>query len=371
MDSGHPVVRRLTRLISERGPISVADFMEIALGDPDGGYYATRDPFGVDGDFTTAPEISQMFGELIGLWCADTWQRIGAPDAFALIELGPGRGTLMADALRAMTSLPDCRTAARIHLVENSPTLRDAQQRALHGHDVTWHESMPTPDDTGLGHLPAIFVANEFLDALPVQQFVKTGGVWCERLVAYDRAADVFAFTPTGTATPDGPNADRLLSDAAEGDILEESTAVISVVGEIAAHIAAHGGAALFIDYGHRWTAIGETLQAVRQHRPIDPLEAPGVSDMTAHVDFQRIANVAGSHGLRSQGPLDQGAFLQRLGIRERADILRLKADDRQTRDLNAALTRLIGSCEMGTLFKVLALTEQRIELLSGFDSQS
>jgi NADH dehydrogenase [ubiquinone] 1 alpha subcomplex assembly factor 7 len=368
MDSRHPVVRRLTRLISERGPISVAEFMEIALGDPDGGYYATRDPFGVDGDFTTAPEISQMFGELIGLWCADTWRRLGAPETFALIELGPGRGTLMADALRAMASLPDCLAAARIHLVENSPTLRNAQQRALDLHDVTWHESMPAPGDTGLGGLPAIFVANEFLDALPVKQFVKTGDAWRERLVAHDRAADVFAFTPTGSATPDGPNADRLRTDAAEGDIFEESPAVISVTGDIAAHIAAHGGAALFIDYGHRRTAIGETLQAVHQHRPIGPLEAPGTSDVTAHVDFQRVAEIAGNHGLRSLGPLDQGAFLQRLGIRERADILRQKADDRQTRDLNTALTRLIGSSEMGTLFKAMALTEQRIELLAGFD---
>ncbi|MFT5489255.1 MAG: NADH dehydrogenase [ubiquinone] 1 alpha subcomplex assembly factor 7 [Alphaproteobacteria bacterium] len=371
MDSGQPVVRRLTGLISERGPISVAAFMEIALGDPDGGYYATRDPFGVDGDFTTAPEISQMFGELIGLWCVDTWQRIGAPEAFALIELGPGRGTLMADALRALSGLPACRAAARIHLVENSPTLRDAQQKTLRDHDVTWHDGVPAPGDTGWGGLPAIFLANEFLDALPVRQFVKTADAWHERLVDHEPAADVFAFTPSGTSTPDGPNALRLLADASEGDVLEESPAVVSVVGDIAAHIAAHGGAALFIDYGHRRTAVGETLQAVRQHRPIDPLEAPGTCDLTAHVDFQRVAETAAVAGVRSVGPLDQGVFLQRLGIRERADVLRQKADDRQTRDLNAALTRLIGPAEMGTLFKVMALSEKRIELLAGFDSRS
>ncbi|MBT4907401.1 MAG: class I SAM-dependent methyltransferase [Rhodospirillaceae bacterium] len=366
MDSGQPVVRRLTRLISERGPISVADFMEIALGDPEGGYYATRDPFGVDGDFTTAPEISQMFGELIGLWCADSWQRIGAPEEFALIELGPGRGSLMADALRAISGLPACRAAARIHLVENSATLRDAQQNALRGHDVSWHERVPSLDG-----LPAIFIANEFLDALPVRQFVKTGKAWRERLVDYDPADDIFTFTPAGAAMPDGPQAGRLLADAAEGDILEESPAVISVVGEIAAHVAAHGGAALFIDYGHRRTAVGETLQAVRQHRPISPLEAPGTCDVTAHVDFQRVVEAAVIAGVRPLGPLDQGVFLQRLGIRERADSLRGKADDRQTRDLNAALTRLIGPTEMGTLFKVMALSEQRIELLAGFDSLS
>jgi NADH dehydrogenase [ubiquinone] 1 alpha subcomplex assembly factor 7 len=371
MDSGHPVVRRLTRLISERGPISVADFMEIALGDPDGGYYATRDPFGVDGDFTTAPEISQMFGELIGLWCVDTWQRIGAPEHFALIELGPGRGTLMADALRAMTSLPDCRAAARVHLVENSPTLRDAQKRALQGHDVTWHEGVPSLGDVETGGMPAIFVANEFLDALPVRQFVKTGSAWHERLVDHDPATNVFAFTLAGAGAPDGPSAERLLAEAAEGDIFEESPAVVSVVGDIADHIAAHGGAALFIDYGHRRTAVGETLQAVCQHQPINPLEAPGTSDVTAHVDFQRVAEAAAIDGVRCLGPLDQGVFLQRLGIRDRADILRQKADDRQTCDLNAALTRLIGPAEMGTLFKVMALSEQRIELLACFDPLS
>jgi len=366
MDSGQPVVRRLTRMIAERGPISVADFMEIALGELEGGYYATRDPFGVDGDFTTAPEISQMFGELIGLWCVDAWQRIGAPDEFALIELGPGRGTLMADALRALTALPACHAAARIHLVETSPALRRAQQEALQGQDVTWHDAAPALDG-----LPAIFVANEFLDALPVRQFVKVGDNWRERLIDHDMAADALMFTATGTASPDGPNAARLLADASEGDILEESPAVVAVVGTIAAHIATHGGCALFVDYGHRQTAIGETLQAVRQHRPIGPLDAPGTSDVTAHVDFQRVSEAATRAGVRCLGPLDQGVFLQRLGIRERAEALRQNADDRQTRDLNAALTRLIGPSEMGTLFKVMALTEQRIELLAGFDAQS
>ncbi|MGB0570515.1 MAG: class I SAM-dependent methyltransferase [Alphaproteobacteria bacterium] len=366
MDNGQPVVRRLTRLIAEHGPISVADYMKIVLGDPEGGYYANRDPFGVDGDFTTAPEISQMFGELIGLWCVDAWQRIGAPAEFALVELGPGRGTLMADTLRALATLPACRAAAQIHMVETSPTLRTAQQKALQGQNVTWHDAVPTLDG-----LPAIFVANEFLDALPVRQFVKTRDSWRERMVDHNIATGALTFTATGTASPDGPNAARLLTDASEGDILEESPAVTAVVSAIATHIATHGGSALFVDYGHRRTAIGETLQAVRQHRPIGPLDAPGTSDVTAHVDFQRVAEAATAAGVRSLGPLDQGVFLQRLGIRERAKALRGNADERQTRDLNAALTRLIGPSEMGTLFKVMALTEQRIELLAGFDSQS
>lgn len=368
MDSGQPVVRRLTRLIAERGPIGVAAFMEIALGDPDVGYYATRDPLGAGGDFTTAPEISQMFGELIGLWCADTWQRIGAPDAFALIELGPGRGTLMADALRAIAGVPGCRDAARVHLVETSPVLRDAQRATLNDPDATWHDDLPS-----LGDTPAIFVANEFLDALPVRQFVKTGGAWRERLVDHDPAAGRFFFTVAeADAGPDGPagtDAACLLADAAAGDIYEECPAAISLTGRIAAHVATRGGAALLVDYGHRRSALGETLQAVRDHRPIGPLDAPGDCDLTAHVDFQRVGAAAVASGAQAWGPVDQAIFLERLGIGARADALRRTANARQRRDIDTALARLIGPAEMGTLFKVMALTARRSGPPAGFES--
>jgi len=361
MTDPNPVAHRLTELIAKSGPVSVATFMEIALADPDGGYYMTRDPLGAAGDFTTAPEISQMFGELIGLWCADTWQRLGAPDAFALIEFGPGRGTLMADALRAMATVPACRAAARVQLVETSPVLRDAQAAALSGADPTWHDTLPASDG-----MPTIVIANEFLDALPVRQFVKSGGRWRERLVTTGPAGR-FAFI-LGDDEPDVPEAPRLLEAALDGEILETSPAIASVVGDISARIGADGGVALIIDYGHPHSAVGDTLQAVRRHRPVDPLDAPGTADLTAHVDFARVASTAASTGLRSWGPVTQGAFLAQLGIHARADALRAGADTRQQRDIDAALARLIGPAEMGTLFKVLALSEQWIDRLAGFD---
>ena len=227
MASANPVARRLAALIARDGPMTVARFMEIALGDADGGYYATRDPFGAAGDFTTAPEISQMFGEMIGAWCADTWQRIGAPDPFALIEFGPGRGTLMADALRALEALPACREAARIHLVETSPTLRAAQQETLRGRNGTWHDAMPPADG-----MPAIIIANEFLDALPIRQFVKTGGTWRERCIDVDPQTGGFAFV-LGNGEPQTPAAARLLADALDGDIMEESPAIAAVVDQL------------------------------------------------------------------------------------------------------------------------------------------
>lgn len=363
MESGHPVVRELIRRISEGGPISVATFMEICLGDPDGGYYATRDPFGAAGDFTTAPEVSQMFGELLGLWCIDSWHTLGAPEAFALVELGPGRGTLMSDALRAMATVPACLAAAKVHMVETSPVLKTAQQQALAGHDVTWHETLPAPDG-----VPMICLANEFLDALPVHQFVRTADGWCERRIDYDPRRHELRFVANGPGQPDGDLSAPWLRDAAAGDILEQSPVVETVVGELSRQLDAHGGLALLIDYGHTRHGIGETLQAVRQHRPIDPLAAPGDSDLTAHVDFLTVGETARAAGARTWGPVDQGVFLQRLGIRERADALRGSAGESQARDIETGLARLIGPAEMGTLFKVIAVSDQRIARVAGFD---
>ena len=362
MADDNPVVDRLKARIAADGPISVATFMDIALSDPNGGYYATRDPFGAAGDFTTAPEISQMFGELVGLWCADTWQRMGAPDSFALVEFGPGRGTLMADALRAMAGVPECLNAATVRLVETSPTLRDTQAAALRGRAVTWHNAAPASDG-----MPVICIANEFLDALPVRQFVRFEGHWRERCVTVGPDTSGFTFT-LGDGAPDTPETRRLLDEALEGDVVEESDAVISVVDSIAVRIARDGGAALFIDYGHPVCAVGETLQAVRRHEPVSPLDAPGTADLTAHVDFARVGAGAEAHGLRVQGPVSQGSFLTGLGIHARAEQLRANADARQIRDIDAALARLIGPAEMGTLFKVLAFCERRIERLAGFD---
>ncbi|MBO21368.1 MAG: methyltransferase [Rhodospirillaceae bacterium] len=362
MAKAKPVARRLAGLITRDGPVSVARFMEIALGDTDGGYYAARDPFGAAGDFTTAPEISQMFGELIGAWCADTWQRIGAPDPFALIEFGPGRGTLMVDALRALKALPACRDAAHVRLIETSTVLCAVQRKALHDQDATWYNSLPPADG-----IPAIIIANEFLDALPIRQFVKSEGAWRERCVDIDPQGDGFRFT-LGTGVPQTPHAPELLAAAFDGDIMEESPAIVSLVGDIAARIAVTGGAALFIDYGHARSAVGDTLQAVQRHKPVNPLDSPGAADLTAHVDFQRVREAAAAGGARCWGPIDQGSFLTQIGIRERATQLRAAADTHQTSDINAALTRLIGPAEMGTLFKILALSEPRLEQLAGFE---
>lgn len=361
MESGHPVVRTLKRRISEGGPIGIATFMEIALGDPDGGYYTTRDPFGAGGDFTTAPEISQIYGELLGLWCIDTWQALGSPGDFALVELGPGRGTLMADALRALAMVPVCRSAARIHLVETSPVLRRAQEKALADQDITWHEALPALDGE-----PMICLANEFLDALPIRQFAMTPDGWRERRIDHDSGA--FRFVADGPDQPRGDLSATWMNSAETGDIVEQSPAVEAVVTEVSRYVQTHGGAGLFVDYGHTRHGIGETLQAVRQHQPVDPLAAPGECDLTAHVDFLTVANSARAAGAHVHGPVDQGNFLQQLGIRERAETLLKSADATQSREIETGLTRLIAPAEMGTLFKVIAVSDHRLARVAGFE---
>lgn len=364
--AANPVVDRLKSRIAAAGHISVAEFMNSALSDQDGGYYTTRDPFGAVGDFTTAPEISQVFGELIGLWCADTWRAMGSPRAFALIELGPGRGTLMSDALRAMRQVPECRAAASIHLVETSPVLREIQQQALQGENITWHSNFPD-----LGRTPVIFLANEFLDALPVEQYVKHDGNWCERVVAHDETHDRFCFAidrakrlPLGAIT-------RQLAQAEEGAIFEYAPAVRDFVSDMAHQIFLNSGAGLIVDYGYTQHATGQTLQAVRKHRPVDPLERPGDCDLTAHVDFQLVGETAQNAGAKTWGPVDQGVFLQRIGILERANILLKRANVSQAHHLRTAVARLIAPAEMGTLFKVMAMSDLRLSSLAGFDSDS
>ena len=358
----NPVFARLKERIVRDGPVSVATFMKTALSDPEGGYYTTRDPFGAAGDFTTSPEISQMFGELVGLWCIDTWQNLGAPGAFALVELGPGRGTLMSDALRAMQQVPACGAAASIHLVETSPTLREIQQTTLRGANVTWHDSLPD-----LGRTPTIFLANEFLDALPVHQYVRMSGQWCERVVAYDRSRDRLCFALDRTSgLPIGDMA-RHLAHAEDGDTFEYSPAVRSMVSDIAHRLFLNRGAALIVDYGHTHHATGLTMQAVRRHRPIDPLDSPGECDLTAHVDFQLVADTARATGAKVFGPVDQGTFLQRLGIVERANHLLKRANVSQAHDIRTALNRLVSPKEMGVLFKTMTLTDQRLSAVAGF----
>jgi NADH dehydrogenase [ubiquinone] 1 alpha subcomplex assembly factor 7 len=349
----------LRRLIAANGPVTIARFMSEALGHPEHGYYITRDPLGAAGDFTTAPEISQMFGELLGLWCVDIWQGMGAPAPVILAEAGPGRGTLMADALRASALVPAFRDAARVHLVETSPALRQRQAEALCDYEVEWHSQLADLPDG-----PLLLMANEFLDALPIHQFQRSENGWRERLVAAE--ADGFELVLAGEALPPGalPTA---FAGAAIGDIAEIAPAREGAAMDIAGRISRYGGAALLIDYGHAASAPGDTLQAVRAHAYCGILEDPGRADLTSHVDFEAVARAARRAGAAVHGPVTQGAFLQRLGIEARADRLKAGADTRQAADIDAALHRLTAPEQMGSLFKVIALTHSDMPAPAGF----
>ncbi|NKB48094.1 MAG: class I SAM-dependent methyltransferase [Alphaproteobacteria bacterium] len=330
--------------------------MADALGHPEYGYYMADDPFGVSGDFITAPEISQMFGELVGLWCANTWLALGKPTPFVLAELGPGRGTLMADALRALETVPACRAAVQVHLVETSPHLRERQRQALSEIDLTWHDSVG-----GLPMIPAIFIANEFFDALPIEQYVRHDEGWRQRRVTYGE--DGFAFTHAPTPEPEI----NLPTTAEAGAVIETSPASLEIAGEIAHRVRSHSGAALVIDYGYTGPAVGDTLQAVRNHDTAPVLEQPGTADLTAHVDFNALAAAAHAGGAACWGSIGQGDFLRRLGIDSRAATLIATATTDQKSNIETALERLIGDDQMGTLFKVLAIGSRGTEPPAGF----
>ncbi|QKS01915.1 class I SAM-dependent methyltransferase [Sphingomonas sp. CL5.1] len=300
-------------------------------------YYATRDPLGAGGDFTTAPEISQMFGELIGLWCADLWDRAGRPDA-AWVELGPGRGTLAADALRAMAKAG---FSPPVHFVETSPVLRAEQAKRVP--DATWHDDVEElPTDR-----PLLIVANEFFDALPIRQLVRRGAAWHERLVA---CQDTLFLPIPGKQVPDEVIPAHL-RDAPAGAIIETSPASVGVMRVLAARIVAQGGAMLAVDYGYEGPAVGDTLQAVRGHAYANPFEEPGERDLTAHVDFATLGMVGHASGAIVSGPVGQGAFLRALGIDARAAALA-----RNMPEVLADRDRLVDA--MGDLFKVLALRQ-------------
>ena len=332
----------LVARIARTGPISLADYMADCLMHPELGYYATRDPFGTGGDFITAPEISQMFGELIGLALAQSWIDQGSPAPFSLAELGPGRGTLMADVLRATKAVPEFHTALTVHFVETSPTLRQAQVQAVP--DAIWHDSVATLPDQ-----PLFLIANEFFDALPIRQFVREGDAWREKMVGLTDDALSFGLS---TAAPIALLEHRL-ADTAEGDLVEHCTALPAIMQTVGQIIDAHGGMALIIDYGD-WQSLGDTLQALKAHDHVDPLATPGTSDLTAHVDFAAIAhNAAPAKFTRLT---TQGVFLERLGITARAQTLAHGLSG-TARDAHIkAHRRLTHPAEMGDLFKVIGI---------------
>ena len=355
-----PLARIISEMIAQEGPISLERYMSLALAHPVHGYYRSKMPFGAQGAFITAPEISQMFGELIGLWAAEVFRAMGAPSRLLLIELGPGRGTLMADLLRAARAAPDFRAALEVHLVETSLPLRESQRLTLErrGLPLFWHERI---EDLAEG--PAIFIANEFFDALPVRHYVRGEKGWHERLVGLDKAGQ-FIFGLAGEP-------DESLGQAGRpGEILELNVVAQALMRQIAARIARFGGALLAIDYGYTQLAAGETLQAVKAHRFADPLKDPGEADLTAHVDFTSLADAAQAVGARVHGPLPQGEFLRRLGIFERAAILKRGAAEPQAEMIDSALKRLTGTGhdEMGTLFKAMAVTQTGFPVPPGFE---
>lgn len=332
----------LRKQIRVTGPLSLAQYMATCLLHPEHGYYTTQDALGVDGDFTTAPEISQMFGELIGLSLAQAWLDQGAPDPVTLAELGPGRGTLMADILRATAAVPGFHAAVTVHFVETSPHLRALQAERVP--QATWHDRIDTLPDA-----PLLLVANEFFDALPIRQFVRAGAGWRERMVG---AQDGHLCFGLSDAAPLALLAPRL-DDTQDGDLVEHCPALPGIVAAIAGRIAAHGGAALVIDYGD-WQSLGDTLQALAGHAPTDPLTAPGAADLTAHVDFAAIA--AHAAPARHSRLTRQGVFLERLGITARARKLASGLTGQALDAHVAAHRRLTHPSEMGDLFKVMAL---------------
>jgi NADH dehydrogenase [ubiquinone] 1 alpha subcomplex assembly factor 7 len=341
----------LKQHIEQNGPVDVGHFMAVCLGHPEHGYYMKQDPFGASGDFTTAPEISQMFGEMIGVWTADMWRKLGNPAMFTLLECGPGRGTLMGDLMRATTNVPGFHGACKIHLLEISPVLKEIQKRALAEYEVQWHETL---EKIPRNH-PVIVIANEFLDALPFRQFEKTNEGWRERYVGYSESR---GFHFLHVATP---------MQFEGAGVFEVSPARVHFMQNIGDLLKAAGGVGLFIDYGHDKSAGGDTFQALYKHQFVSPFEHVGDADLTSHVDFEPLKAACEEAGLQAHGPIEQGKFLNVLGIEQRAHILKEKATVEQRADLENALHRLTASDQMGKLFKVMGLSHGKTLDLAGF----
>lgn len=342
----NPLERQLIEEIRATGPIGVDRFMGLALSH----YYGSRDPLGAAGDFTTSPEISQVFGEILGLWGADQWQRLGEPLPLKLIELGPGRGTLMADLLRALKVLPALRRAVEVHFVETSPTLRAAQAQTLQRlhPDLAphWHDTLA---DVPPG--PMLLVANEFFDALPIRQWLRQGPAWRERLVGLDEAgALAFIIGPIGD-----PPVEPLV--ATEGDLFETCAPALAIAGEIGRRLATAPGAAVLVDYGHAHSAVGDTLQALKGHAYAPVLADPGEADLTAHVDFDALGQALAATGANVAALEQQGRFLIENGAEARLGVLLRGKDESAAVALKTGVRRLIDPMEMGRLFKVLAAT--------------
>jgi NADH dehydrogenase [ubiquinone] 1 alpha subcomplex assembly factor 7 len=371
-----PLARKLAARIATSGPIPLHDYVQGCLYDPEHGYYKRKDPLGRGGDFITAPEISQIFGELIGLWAGETWRLMGQPRELRLIELGPGRGTLMADALRALRVLPGFLKSVTVHLIEISEALRVAQRAALAGAPcpVFWHgETADVP------YGPAIVIANEFLDCLPVRQYVfeAATGLWRERMVTFVAGSFGFELRPHGIENPLTPapsprgegvsdvpsphgEKDRMggaLSDAEDGAILEVQPGTAAILEVFTARAARAPFAALIVDYGYSRPSLGDTVQAVSRHSYAGLFESPGEADLTAHVDFSALIRQAQVLGLGAYGPMPMGEWLLRLGLEARAGQLLSRVSEEKAREISGRISRLVDPKQMGALFKAVILT--------------
>jgi NADH dehydrogenase [ubiquinone] 1 alpha subcomplex assembly factor 7 len=343
-----PLAERLRERITREGPISIADYMQACLADESEGYYTSRQPIGASGDFVTSPEVSQIFGELLGPWAVAVWQSMGEPKSIVVAELGPGRGTLLADAARAWRNMKHFAGCVSLALVETSPVLREIQRKTLHAahQPIQWCETI---DEVPRGR-PLTVLANEFIDALPIRQLVRRGGAWRERCVGFGQDGG-FAFVDGAIVK------DYTLPAAPDGEILEARSATAPLLAALAERAVEAPLAALFIDYGHAKSGIGDTLQAMHRHHYADPLASPGETDLTAHVDFAALKHEAEALGLRAYGPMPQGEFLLRLGLSERRDRLLEAARPEQRELISSGAARLADPSQMGILFKVLALT--------------
>jgi NADH dehydrogenase [ubiquinone] 1 alpha subcomplex assembly factor 7 len=352
------LMTRLIRRISRHGPMTLAEYMTECLLHPTLGYYTQADPLGREGDFITAPEISQMFGELVGLWLAQVWMDQGAPGDAIVLELGPGRGTLMADILRATRAVPGVHDAMRLHLVEASPRLRQVQAQALPGHDPVFHDTLDTVPEG-----PLYVIANEFFDALPIRQFQRAEGpLWHERVVGIENGALTMGLAPPAPLAL----LEHRLEDTAPGMVVETCAPAEAIAAALGRRISEHGGAALIIDYGGA-ESMGDTFQAVAGHAPVSPFADPGRADLTAHVAFGPLSRAA--HPAQASALVPQGVFLERLGITARAQALATRLNGGALDQHIAAHRRLTHAGEMGHLFKVLALFPDGTEAPPGLDA--